>query len=123
MIKFIKNYFEHKDEKGSIRGLVNFGQWEEINIIESEAGVKRGNHYHKYTQELFIILEGRIKILLQKVINNQLVGEIKEYEVQKGDVFLIETSINHIFIILEKSRWINVLSKKIEKQLTDIIRV
>ena len=51
MIEFISNYFEHSDERGSFQGLVNFGNWEEINIISSEAHSIRGNHYHKMTTQ------------------------------------------------------------------------
>ncbi|NCD10923.1 MAG: cupin domain-containing protein [Epsilonproteobacteria bacterium] len=123
MIKFITNYFQHKDDRGSITGLVNFGQWEELNIIESEAGVKRGNHYHKNTQELFVILDGKIKISLQNIQGDRLAGEIKEYEVKQGDVFMIEINTNHVFEILEKSRWINMLSIKTDEKLPDIVRV
>jgi dTDP-4-dehydrorhamnose 3,5-epimerase-like enzyme len=123
MIKFIESYFQHKDDRGSITGLVNFGQWEELNVIESEAGVTRGNHYHKYTQELFVILDGRIKISLQNVEDDKLIGEIKEYEVRQGDVFMIDVNTNHVFDILDKSRWINMLSIKTDKKLPDIVRV
>lgn len=123
MIKFIENYFQHKDDRGSITGLINFGKWEELNIIESEAGVKRGNHYHKYTQELFVILDGRIKVSLQNVKDDKLVGGVEEYEVRQGDVFILEVNINHVFDILEKSRWINMLSVKTDEKLPDIVRV
>jgi len=37
MIEFIPNYIEHSDKRGSFLGLVNFGNWKEINIICSEA--------------------------------------------------------------------------------------
>ena len=52
MYKIIKNYFNHKDERGEIKGLVNFGSWEEINYITSIEGTVRGGHYHKNTKEL-----------------------------------------------------------------------
>lgn len=123
MIKFIKQYFYHSDDRGSIKGVVNFGQWEEFNIIESESKTIRGNHYHKNTEELFIILDGRMKITLQNVLNGKLDGEIEEYEVKEGDVFLINKNTNHIFEILEYSRWINILSIKIDKCNPDIVRI
>ena len=105
MIEFISNYFEHSDERGSFQGLVNFGNWEEINIISSEAHSIRGNHYHKYTDELFIILEGRIKITLQNVLTNKKLGKKKKtFEVLKGDVFFIKKNVNHIFETIEFSR-------------------
>ena len=56
MIDFINSYFNHQDEKGSIVGLVNFGQWEELNIIESLKDAVRGGHYHLKTSELFIYI-------------------------------------------------------------------
>ena len=123
MIKFISNYFEHKDERGSIKGLVNFGQWEELNIIESEAGMIRGNHYHIVTEELFVILDGKISVSVQKVENKIFIGEIEEFIVKSGDVFLIEKGTNHIFEILEKSRWINMLSTKTDNKCPDIVRI
>jgi len=123
MIKFIKNYFEHRDEKGYIKGLINFGRWEEVNIIESEANVIRGNHYHSKTDELFIIIDGKIRIKLQRVENGKIVGDIEEIIVKKNDVFLIERNVFHIFEILEKSRWINLLSSKIDSENPDILRI
>ena len=109
MIDFINSYFNHQDEKGSIVGLVNFGKWEELNIIESLKDTVRGGHYHLKTSELFIILEGRIEVFLENI--NQ--GKTKIVEVKKGDVFLIKPRIIHTFTILENSRWINCLSKKV----------
>jgi len=124
MIEFISNYFEHSDERGSFQGLVNFGNWEEINIITSEAHSIRGNHYHKYTDELFIILEGRIKITLQNVLTNKKLGKKKKtFEVLKGDVFFIKKNVNHIFETIEFSKWINVLSMKTNKKKPDINRI
>ncbi len=124
MIEFISNYFEHSDERGSFQGLVNFGNWEEINIISSEAHSIRGNHYHKYIDELFIILEGRIKITLQNVLTNKKLGKKKKtFEVLKGDVFFIKKNVNHIFETIEFSKWINVLSMKTNKKKPDINRI
>ena len=118
MIDFINSYFNHQDEKGSIVGLVNFGQWEELNIIESIKDAVRGGHYHLKTSELFIILEGRIEVCLENF--NQ--SKTKIVEVKKGDVFLIKPRIIHTFTILENSRWINCLSKKIDPKNKDFYR-
>jgi len=118
MIDFINSYFNHQDEKGSIVGLVNFGQWEELNIIESLKAAVRGGHYHLKTSELFIILEGRIEVCLENI--NQ--SKTKIVEVKKGDVFLIKPRIIHTFTILENSRWINCLSNKIDPNNKDFYR-
>ena len=124
MIEFIPNYIEHSDKRGSFLGLINFGNWKEINFICSEAGTVRGNHYHENTDELFIILEGNIKVILQKVLGKKdLENKQKTFNVKEGDVFLIKKNVNHIFEIIEHSKWINVLSKKIDKEKPDIHRI
>ena len=124
MIEFIPNYTKHFDKRGYFLGLINFGNWEEINFICSEAGTIRGNHYHENTDELFIILEGNIKVILQKVLGKKdLENKQKTFNVKEGDVFLIKKNVNHIFEIIEHSKWINVLSQKINKEKPDIHRI
>ena len=123
MIKFIDRYFSAPDQRGVIEGLINFGTWEELNYIRSDKGIIRGNHYHKHTLEAFIILSGKLKISLQKVINGQLDGEIEDYIVEKRQVFLINPLTLHVFNILEDSEWINVLSKRMDQNNPDIYRL
>jgi len=123
MIKFIDNYFSAIDNRGSILGLINFGTWGELNLIRSEAGVIRGNHYHKSTKEGFVILSGKIEIILQKVKDGQLVGEVATYDVSEGSVFLIEPMVNHKFFIEVPSVWMNFLSLAMEASSPDIHRV
>ena len=123
MIEFIPNYIEYSDKRGSFLGLINFGNWKEINIICSEADTVRGDHYHENTDELFLILEGKIKITLQKVLVNKVLdNEKKTFDVQEGDVFLIKKNVNHIFETIEYSKWINVLSQKLNIDNPDLHR-
>lgn len=123
MLYFVDNYFAHTDDRGSIRGLINRGIWKELNLITSEAGVVRGNHYHKRTQELFIILEGVIEVHTQKVNHENLAGEISVYSVRAGDVFWIDPLTNHTFIPKTYSKWINALSEPIDRDNPDFYRI
>ena len=120
MLKLIDRYFVHKDPRGQLEGLINSGTWEEMNLISSLPDIVRGNHYHKETVELFIILDGRISITLQDVKDGILVGSESTTEVGGGDVFQIDPLINHTFSIVEEARWINVLSRRIDPQAPDI---
>lgn len=109
-------YFYFKDDRGKIIGINNDQRWEEINYIESTKGSIRGNHYHKETLEGFYIIEGKIKVTLINLIGKTR----KEFIVAKGDIFLIAPNIIHIFQILADSKWINMLSKKMDQQPKDI---
>ena len=102
MLKVIKRYFMHKDKRGTLEGLINFGEWKEINLISSLAGIERGKHYHKETLELFIILEGKINVILEKIKDGKLVGSKTERIVKEGDVFLIDPFVNHTFRVLDE---------------------
>lgn len=123
MIEIIDRYFTHKDERGTIEGLIHTGLWSEINLITSKANTKRGNHYHMKTTEVFIILDGEIEVILQKVKDSKLVGVEEVTHVNAGDVFLVNSMTNHIFNIVQESRWINVLSKPLCGINQDIFRV
>jgi quercetin dioxygenase-like cupin family protein len=119
MIRLINNYFRHIDDRGSLIGLINEGTWEEINLITSKKDIVRGNHYHNYTLELFIILEGEIEVTVQSIEFDSM----EKHLVRSGDVFIIEPMINHIFSVKKDSKWINALSRKIEQANPDIHRI
>lgn len=123
MLHFVNRYFVHIDERGSIEGLINTGYWKEMNLITSDSGVVRGNHYHKKTYELFIILEGKIKVFTQRIREGELVDKAIENCVKEGDVFIIDPMTNHVFIPLKPSRWINALSEPIDKDDPDFYRI
>jgi dTDP-4-dehydrorhamnose 3,5-epimerase-like enzyme len=123
MLRFVNRYFVHTDERGSIQGLVNQGNWKELNLISSDAGVIRGNHYHKNTQELFIILEGEIEVQTQKVRHGHLDETISEYHVKAGDVFWIDPMPTHVFTPRKFSKWINALSEPVDKEHPDFYRI
>ena len=123
MIQFVERYFVFSDGRGAIEGLINFGKWQELNYIFSDKGTIRGNHYHKSTKEAFIILSGRINVTLQKVLNGKFVGKKKKYTVIKGQVFVIEPLVNHVFHVEDPAEWLNLLSCKIDQKIPDIFRV
>ena len=121
MITFYKNYFHSADSRGLIKGIINEGNWQEINYFETTKNQIRAEHYHKETDELFIILKGKIKITLEKIDNNGNRSSKKEnYEIKKDDIFVISRMTYHVFEILENSIWINALSKKMDRTSPDI---
>jgi len=124
MIQFLKNHISFEDERGIMKGIINFGKWEELNFFRTKQNQIRGLHYHKVTDELFIILKGKIIIELSSVnFKGQLIGESKSILVKKDDVFIIPKNTYHIFKIIEDSEWINALSQKIESENPDIHKI
>ena len=124
MIKNIKNYISINDKRGKMIGLINEGNWQELNFFETEPNQIRGGHFHKYTDELFIILKGKIKIQSSKVgQNNQIIGKKNNHIVTKGDVFIIPKLTYHTFEILERSEWINALSLRLNNDDPDIHKI
>lgn len=122
MYRLIEPYFSHSDDRGVIHGVLNFGNWREINYVASSADMVRGNHYHRETEELFFILQGRIRVVVQRVENGCLAGSREEFTVGEGAIFVVETMVNHVFYILENARWMNVLSKPIDPGCPDMYR-
>ena len=121
MISVIPRYFEHGDARGSIAGLINTGVWREINLISSDAGVTRGGHYHKNTEECFAILSGQVRVLLEKRDEH---GEWlrEEHLFTAGDVFIVHPWVVHTFVVTEKSQWINMLSTPIDQNQPDFYK-
>jgi len=68
-------------------------------------------------------LEGNIEVNVQRVENNNLIGDISVYIVKSGDVFWIDPYINHKFIPKSFSKWINALSEPLDNENPDIHRV
>ena len=122
MIKFYKNYMYKEDIRGKIVGIINQKSWKEINYFETKKNQIRANHYHKLTDELFIVMKGKIKITLTKVLSNGKLNDKSQiYFIKKNDVFVIKKMTHHVFEIQEDSLWYNALTKKMDDKNPDIV--
>jgi len=114
----LKPYTQQQDDRGSFTGIINSGHWEEINYVETKAGQIRGGHYHAETKELFFILEGDVEI----TINSMRDKQEQSIHVGKGSIIIIDIGEIHTFRSLTASKWINVLSKKMDSNVPDLHR-
>ncbi len=111
-----------EDQRGKLVGLINKKSWKEINYFETNKNQIRANHYHKFTDELFIVLKGKIKIKLTRVMEDgKLDKKFKIYNIRKNDVFVIKKMTHHIFEILEDAVWLNALTIKMDEENPDIL--
>ncbi len=115
-MEFLEMYVIHEDPRGVFRGITNKYTWGEINYIETRKNVVRGNHYHKFTKELFYILEGRVKIKIRNLFS----GEAHEFEAGPKTVFIVDPYEVHTFETLEDAKWLNMLSHSLAANDPDI---
>jgi mannose-6-phosphate isomerase-like protein (cupin superfamily) len=114
----LEPYRQFSDARGSMLGVINAGSWEEINLVETGADQRRGGHFHRETRELFLMLEGRIRVRIARP--GQPV-DIREFGA--GEIFVIEPHEAHWFDTLTPCKWINVLSKRMSAESPDIVPV
>ena len=90
LIEFVKPDFIFENEAGCLNQLVHDG-WKQVNAIFSAKDSFRGGHYHKYNKECFFVLEGSFRLIVWKQ------DEKEEYEIAKGDMFIIPEYVFHSF--------------------------
>lgn len=109
MLQIKSKYFQNNDDRGTIEGLINTGIWREINKVSSAAATVRGRHYHKKIQAPFIILHGKVEILLEKIETDAVVST-EQRKIQTSDAFIIGSYIQHMFTRRD-TEWLNILSE------------
>lgn len=110
---------QFSDSRGRMLGVTNDGLWEEINYLETAASCMRGGHFHRETRELFLILNGTIRVRIRRAEST----EICETLVSAGSIFVIEPGEAHWFETLTPCAWINALSKRFDEAAPDIVPV
>ena len=118
-MEFLDQYVINEDDRGSFKGIVNKYGWGEINIIRTVSGVTRGNHYHRFTKELFFILEGRIHVVIRNIVTN----EEWDFVATSNRAFIVDPYELHRFDTLEDSVWLNMLSHRLDKDQPDFVKV
>lgn len=121
LYNFVPSRNLHTDERGFITSLLNTGAWREVNIIHSDEGSVRGRHYHRETEECFIVLSGRIRVVF-RLKTSQKEWLVEEREFKEGDVFIVYPLVEHTFHVLNKAKWINLLSTPLASQSPDFYR-
>jgi dTDP-4-dehydrorhamnose 3,5-epimerase-like enzyme len=118
-MEFLEKYTIHEDSRGGFLGIINKYTWGEINFVRTKAGVVRGNHYHRYTKELFYVLSGEIQIDVKNIVSNE-----EHHFLAKPDmVFIIDPYEVHTFTTIEDSTWLNMLSHRLDEKSPDFFKL
>ena len=98
--------FRNKDERGELIQLISKG-FNQINVLKSIKGVKRGEHYHKENEEAFYVLSGTVIVEAKKD------GVKDRREFREGDFFVIPKFVMHSFYYPEDNICIQLYDKGI----------
>lgn len=99
--------FVFENENGKLIQLIH-GGWNQVNVITSPAGSRRGGHFHKINREAFYIISGRFRLELEED------GVKESYEFGTGDMFIIEPYQKHDFIYAEDTILVSMYDKGVE---------
>ncbi len=107
LLKRISPDFIFDNECGRLVQLVREG-WNQVNVITSVAGSRRGGHYHKINKEGFYVINGSFKLVLEE-------GHVKEeYVLKAGDMFIIEPYQKHYFEYVQDTILVSMYDKGVE---------
>ena len=107
------------DDRGSIHPLnTNFGN---VQIIKSNAGAVRANHYHLTDSHLCHVLSGKIRYFWRNRGEQNIVQET----ISEGESFLTGPNIEHEMVFLENSVMVVVseFQRDTESYEKDIVRI
>ena len=107
LIKTLQPDFVFENEAGSLKQLVHEG-WKQVNVITSNSGAIRGNHYHKFNEEAFYIIKGSFNLIVWKGL------EKERYYMKSGDMFLVFPYVFHSFEYFEETILVSMYSNGVE---------
>jgi dTDP-4-dehydrorhamnose 3,5-epimerase-like enzyme len=111
LAKKLSYYMQRRDERGSFQGLINQGNWKEVNLASTYAGEIRGGHFHKNTREIIFLVRGEAEVELKDVRNPE---KAEKFILQPGEGVEIEPYILHTLKYLQDSEQIALLTQAFE---------
>ena len=97
----IKLKYNHKDNRGYIKDLLENKKINSITLISQKKGKIRGNHFHKKTIQLNYLLSGKIIIYAKKKGQG-----IKKKILNKGDLVVTLKNESHAIKALKNSEFL-----------------
>lgn len=110
-------YASFDDSRGSFKGIINQGHWQEINFVETHANKVRGGHFHRHTQEIIFILSG--KAIVDLAPSSDLTKS-ERIMLASGEGIKIPPYTNHVFTYLEKTTHVQLLDRPFDPANQDI---
>ena len=109
LIEMMEPDFKFSNETGLLVQLVHEG-WNQVHVLVSNAGATRGGHYHKVSKEVFYIVSGSIKLLIETE------NEKEEYILNQNDMFMVLPYQKHTFTFIEDTVMVSMYDVCVEKE-------
>lgn len=106
----LKLDFFFEDDRGKLVQLAHEG-YEQINVLVSHKGVRRGGHYHKISNESFFVISGSVELLLEDLDGTN----IQKRMFYANDFFRIRANKVHSMYFPEDCIMVGMYDKCIEK--------
>lgn len=100
--------FSFADHRGCLTQLVHEG-YDQINVLQTNQGVLRGGHYHKFSNEAFFVISGSVDVELKKG------AERDKVTFKKGDFFEIHPFTVHSMFFPEDCLMVQMYDKPVEQ--------
>ena len=104
------------DERGSVKTISVGKTWREVNLFTSKADAIRGGHYHKMTEEVLFVIEGKIEITCENTKNSDketiIIGPNEGVQILPYE--------KHTAKIIEDTMWLAFLSKEYDNDDPDV---
>jgi len=111
----------YHDERGAIVDILNESV-NHVGLIKTKRGNVRAKHYHKKSVQYSYILSGKFEVILAKPDN---LKEVERILLNSGEMIIINPNIVHVFVALEDSDMIDIISLSREgtSYEDDVVRV
>ena len=117
IVKKLSSYAYRSDERGSFLGLVNEGNWREVNYVRTRAGAVRGKQFSKETHEVVFLLKGEVEVELQDVHDPI---QRATFRLREGEGVEIRPYTYHVIRYLTDCQQITLLDKPFDETNPDL---
>lgn len=110
-------YMNKSDHRGAFWGLLNQGDWQEVNFVATQAHQVRGGHFHTRTNEVIFLVKGKAEVELQDCHNPQ---QKQQLILNSGEGIKIEPYMLHTLRYLEDSEQVALLDHPFDPKNPDL---
>jgi hypothetical protein len=116
----LRGYCTLFDARGEFQGIINQGNWQEVNIVHSCALTTRGGHYHRQTTEIIFLLKGKADVELAPF---ERLNEKSRVTLLAGQGVQVLPLTVHTLHYLEDSTHLQLLNLRFDPTQQDLVAI